>query len=197
MVGVTLVGCLLPVGVIRAAARSGEGITLACWTDWTDCTGWRGCGLVKLVWNRDWGLELVVVGGGGDLGLPTLCLCLCLAGLVGLVVSGEVGEVLSLPLLPPSLTSPPAPGCVCSLSRLNISRRRGCCGCLRGCSVRMMTGAVVVVVVVVEGEVGENVGLKGVVGVVEGSVGTILSEIVGRNTEDVSASKLPSSSCEL
>ena len=45
----------------------------------------------------------------------------------------------------------------------------------------------------VEAEVGSNVGKKGVV-VVVGSVGTLLSEMVGRNTDEVSASKLTSSS---
>ena len=45
----------------------------------------------------------------------------------------------------------------------------------------------------VEGEVGANVGKKGVV-VVGGSVDTMLSEMVGRNTDEVSASKLTSSS---
>ena len=90
----TLVGCLLPVGVTRAAARSEEGITRPDWTDWTGWTGWRGwAGWVKLVWKRDWVVvDLVVVVAGaetGDLPRPTLprplCLCLSLVGRVGLV----------------------------------------------------------------------------------------------------------------
>ena len=48
---------------------------------------------------------------------------------------------------------------------------------------------------VVEGEAGPDVGKNGAgVVVVGGSVGTRLSEMVGRNTEEVSASKLTSSS---
>jgi len=84
----------------------------------------------------------------------------------------------------PSLTS-----CL-SGSRLKISRRRG--GWRRGCSVSRIT---VVGLVVVEGEAGPDVGKNGAgVVVVGGSVGTRLSEMVGRNTEEVSASKLTSSS---
>ena len=138
----------------------------------------------------------VVVLGAGDLPSPTLglalCLCLCLLGRVGRV--GLVGlglGSLGLVTLLPSLTSPRSDSLWLSpsLSRLKISRRRG--DCLRGCSVSRITGAELVVV---EGEVGPNVGKNGVAVVAGGSVGTLLSEMVGRNTEEVSASKLTSSS---
>ena len=142
---------------------------------------------MKLVWNRDSGV-LAVVGeggreGGGVLSPPLcLCLCLCLLGLVGRAL--------------PSLTSPSPPvSTSLSLSRLKISRRRG--GCRRGCSVSRITAGELELELelelVVEGEVGANVGKKGVV-VVGGSVDTMLSEMVGRNTDEVSASKLTSSS---
>ena len=138
---------------------------------------------------------VVVVVDAGDLPSPTLgrtlCLCLCLLGLVGLLalVLGSLGLVTLLP----SLTSPRSESfCLPpSLSRLKISRRRE--GCLRGCSVSLMTGPGLVVV---RAESGPNVGKNGVavvVGLLGGSVATMLSEMVGRNTDEVSASKLTSS----
>ena len=140
---------------------------------------------------------VVVVVDAGDLPSPTLgrtlCLCLCLLGLVGLLalVLDSLGEVTLLP----SLTSPRSESfCLPpSLSRLKISRRRE--GCLRGCSVSLMTGPGLVVV---RAESGPNVGKNGVavvglLGLLGGSVATMLSEMVGRNTDEVSASKLTSS----
>ena len=138
---------------------------------------------------------VVVVVDAGDLPSPTLgrtlCLCLCLLGRVGLLVLGSLGLVTLLP----SLTSPRSESfCLPpSLSRLKISRRRE--GCLRGCSVSLMTGPGLVVV---RAESGPNVGKNGVavvglLGLLGGSVATMLSEMVGRNTDEVSASKLTSS----
>lgn len=128
-------------------------------------------------------LVVVVVLPSPTLVRP-LCRCLCLPGLVGRVLGS-----LGLEARFPSLTSPRSESSSLSLSRLKISRRRG--DCLRGCSVSRITGAELVVV---EGEVGPNVGKNGVAVVAGGSVGTLLSEMVGRNTEEVSASKLTSSS---
>ena len=200
-------GCLLPVGVTRAAARP----FCAGWTGWTGWRGWTGCtgsDLANVVWKR----------------LSAVVLPLCLAGalvkgvlVTGVLVTGALvtgalvtgalldgalfAGVLPLDLLP-RRTSPMS----LLVSRLNISRRRG--SCLRGCSVSRMTGGEgggggadvevggdvdVCVDVEVGGDVAAKVGKNGVA-VVEGSVGTMLSEIVGRNTEDVSSSKLASSS---
>ena len=132
-------------------------------------------------------LVVEVVLTTGDLPTPTLglALCLCLLGRVGRV--GLALGSLGLVTLLPSLTSPRSDSlCLSpSLSRLKISRRRE--GSLRGCSVSLITGAEMVVV---RAESGPNVGKNGVA-VVGGSVGTMLSEMVGRNTDEVS--KLTSS----
>ena len=165
-------GCRLPVGVTRAAARAG-------WTGSTGCAGCRGWDLANVVWKRD---SAVVLG---------VCLCLCLLGRVGLGLGAVVGGVLGLAGgRVPSWTSPMSLLVSRSVSRLNISSLRG--SCLRGSSVSRGTGEAGLEVVA---DVAANVGKKGVAVVEgEGSVGTRSSDTVGRNTDELSSSKLTSSS---
>lgn len=197
-------GCRLPVAVTRAAARAG-------WTGWTGWTGCWGSDLANVVWNRDSAVVLALclrLGLAGPLVTGVLVTGALVTGalvtgvlVTGVLVTGalvtgalDVG-VLALALFP-NRTSPIS----LLVSRLNISRRRG--SCLRGCSFSLMTGGgggggggevELGGELELGGEVAAKVGKNGVA-VVEGSVGTRLSEMVGRNTEDTESSKLTSSS---